>query len=96
MTDTQISIHPRIRKIKNYYAEMGWVRETVFLNNLIVEIEGTEKARQMSALLKKPDTCRTRDFFEQFKHIATDKKGKYDSLYMENAFQAFDSANYQS
>ena len=89
---SQISIHPYIKRIKRYYAKMGWLKETIFLDNLIVEIEGTEKARQMSSLFGKVDTCRIRDFFEDFKHISTNKKGEFDCMDWENAWQAFDSA----
>lgn len=87
-----ISTNKTILNIHKYMRQMGWVTESVILQNIIIRIENTDKENILVDLINTADTCSIRTYFYNFKHLATSKKGKFNSLLLENAWMAFDSA----
>ena len=88
-----LTTHNKLQKINSYYAKMGWVDESVILNNLVVILESSVQENDMLELFATHDSIKSKNLFFKFKRLTTDSKNNFNELRLENAWQAFDSAN---
>ncbi len=85
------SLNKNIKSILAYVRNSGWTGEYVIINNIINELEETNRDHEIINLVQNYGTVACRDFFYNFKKFATDKKGKFNERALFNAFAAFDS-----
>ena len=88
----QVSTNTKLKRIKQYYAEQGWIEELVVLNNIVCELDIKDKGEELIALMEDYDSFKCKAFFERYKKYVTSPTNQINELKLFNAWSAFDAA----
>ena len=88
----QVSTNCKLKRIKQYYAEQGWIEELVVLNNIVCELDSKDMGEELIALMENYCTFKCKAFFERYKKHVTSHTNQVNELKLFNTWSAFDAA----